>query len=225
MVRQFREVMQTNHNICKPYLHVVLGLPPQDRLTNSQWADVSIECSKALGFEQHQFVAILHRDTAQQHVHLLVNRIGFEGDVVKDRYLLPRISQFCRQTEIDYGLTRMPGPRRYQTEEQRKTPRQDERLHRLELAIGTALKTVCSISAFDEEMRKQGYTVYRNDHGVAFHEERMVIIRGSEAGYPWKRIQQEIAEREKLRQESERQELKQEEELRQTLRHGYRLHH
>jgi hypothetical protein len=217
--------MQTNHNICKPYLHVVLGLPPQDRLTNSQWADVSIECSKALGFEQHQFVAILHRDTAQQHVHLLVNRIGFEGDVVKDRYLLPRISQFCRQTEIDYGLTRMPGPRRYQTEEQRKTPRQDERLHRLELAIGTALKTVCSISAFDEEMRKQGYTVYRNDHGVAFHEERMVIIRGSEAGYPWKRIQQEIAEREKLRQESERQELKQEEELRQTLRHGYRLHH
>ena len=88
-----------------------------------------------------------------------------------------------------------------------------------------SLKTACSISAFDEDMRKQGYTVYRNERGVAFHERRMVIIRGSEAGYPWKKIHLEIAERERLRQESERQELKQEEVLLQTQRHGYRLHH
>lgn len=232
LVKQFREVIQMNHNIREPYLHVVLGLPPQDRLTNSQWADISVECSKALGFAQHQFVAIRHRDTAHQHVHLLVNRIGFEGDVVKDRFLLPRICQFCRQTEVNYGLTRLLGPRRYQTEEQRQTPRQDERLLRLQEAIGTSLKTACSISDFEEDMLRRGYTVYRNERGIAFHEERMVIHRGCETGYPWKKIAHILEENaaNELRQGQEQaqcqsQEIAQQESLAQelTLRQGYSL--
>lgn len=194
LVRQFREVTELNRNICDPYLNIVLGLPPQDRLTNSQWADISVECSKALGFEQHQYIAIRHGDTSHEHVHLLVNRIGFEGDVVKDRYLLPRISQFCRQTEVNYGLTQLLGPRRYLTEEQRQAPRQDERLLRLREAIALSLRTACTIPAFEEDMRAHGYKVYRNEQGIAFHEEKMVIHRGSTAGYPWKKIEHILGE-------------------------------
>src|SRR6185437_16620729 len=227
LVRQFREVMQLNRNVCEPYLHVGLGSPTQDRLKNSQWADIAMECSKALGFGQHQFIAIRHRDTSHEHVHLLANRIGFDGDVVQDHFMLPRISQFCRQTEIDYGLTPMAGPRRYQTEEQRQVPRQDQRLLRLHEAIDASLKSACTITAFEEDMCEHGYKVYRNERGIAFQEAGLLIHRGSEAGYPWKKIEHTLEENAALvlKQEQElqqRQESAEEEKL--VQRHGHRLH-
>lgn len=228
LVRQFREVTELNHNICEPYLHIVLSLPPQDHLSNSQWADVSVECSKALGFERNQYIAIRHRDRPHEHIHILANRINFQGDVVQDRYLLRKINNFCLQAEIDHGLTRTEGMRCFLPKELRDTPRYGERLHRLQETITTSLATASTISSFQEDMRAQGYKVYRNERGIAFHEEKGVIYRGYETGYPWKKIEHILGENAAL-ELKQKQELEQRrsqetaEEERQVQRHGHRL--
>ena len=232
LVEQFREVMQLNRNVCKPYLHVVLGIGPEDQLTKSQWADISDGCAKALHFEDHQYVAILHKDTNHEHMHMLVNRIGFEGEVVEDHFKLREISVYCRQTEKDYQLRELAGPRRYQTEAQRQEERTDQRVLTLKAAIGTALETACTYPDFEQVMQRQGYKLYRNERGIAF-QEKLITHPGSEAGYPWKKIESVLAENERQRLEQEQQqvqqqkqaqELRQEQEQQQELRQEQELH-
>jgi MobA/VirD2-like, nuclease domain len=201
LMQQFGEVMKLNQNVCEPYLHVVMGLPPRDRLTNSQWSEVAKGCAKALDFEDHQYVAIVHKDTSHQHMHLLVNRIGFEGEVVEDHYMLPRICAYCRRTEKEYELMQLKGPRRYQTEEQRREESQDQRVRHLKQSIEHALGKAYDYPAFQEEMAHQGYRIYRNEKGIAFYKEKLITHTGSEAGYPWKKIAQQLEENEQLRQE------------------------
>ncbi len=216
LVQQFREVVQLNQNVCEPYLNVTLGLPPQDRLSNSQWADVSAGCARALGFEDHQYLAILHKDTDHQHVHILANRIDFEGKINNDLYLFAEIHQFCRQTEWDYQLTQSLGPRCYQTQEQRQQERQDPRVIHLKQSIGGALETACSFPAFEEQMQQRGYKIYRNENGIAFYSEKLITLRGYEADYPWKKIESILEQNEILRLEQEQklaQELNQRQEL------------
>jgi hypothetical protein len=237
LAQQFAEVVKLNQNVCKPYLHIVLGLPPQDRLRNSQWSDVAKGCARAMDFEAHQYIAIVHRDTSHQHMHLLVNRIGFEGKVVKDRFLLPRISDYCRQTERKYELMRLPGPRRYQTQEQRQQESQDHRVQHLKRSIEHALRTACDYPDFHDRMEQQGYRIYRSDKGIAFYKEKLITHTGSEAGYPWKKIALRLEENELMRQaqvlkaaeeqQRQRQAPKQEQALEQKQvqrqHRGYRL--
>lgn len=218
LVRQFREVMNLNLNVCKPYLHVVLGLPPEDHLRKSQWADVSAECAKALDFDRRQYIAILHRDTSHQHVHLLVNRIGFEGGVVEDHFMLPRISKLCRRIEGEYQLTQIAGPRRYQTEEQRQVQRQDQRVLHLKQSIAGALETACNYPDFEERMLRQGYKIYQNERGIAFYREKLITHRGSEAGYSWKTIEGTLEQNERARLEREQKQVEEPRQLQQKQR-------
>jgi hypothetical protein len=215
LVQQFREVMEQNRNVLKPCLHVVLGISPEDQLTKSQWVDIADGYAKALGFSNHQYVAIMHHDTDHEHVHLLLNRIGFEGEVVRDRNFFSLSHQFCRSMEKEYHLKQLEGPRRYQTKEQRQEERKDERVVRLREDLSRTLKTACDYTEFEEGMKQEGYKVYKSDRGIAFYHD--IVLRGGDAGYPWKKIESVLGENKARRLEQVQEQVLRQAEL---LRHG-----
>src|SRR5688500_13917207 len=71
LVQQFNEVRQFNPKLSKPVLHITLSLTPGEMLSKDKLMQMSEDCAKELGFENNQFIAIVHGDTDHQHLHIV----------------------------------------------------------------------------------------------------------------------------------------------------------
>ena len=55
------------------------------------------DCATDLGFENNQYVAIHHKDTNLQHLHIVANRIGFDKRTVSDSDNFQKIAACYRK--------------------------------------------------------------------------------------------------------------------------------
>ncbi len=127
LIRQFTEVRLLNQKVSKPVLHITLSLSPGEQLSNNKLAELCEACAKEMGFQNNQYIAVAHRDTDHQHLHLVANRIGFDGKTVSDSNSYKKMAAFCRQMELKYGLKQVLSPRRYISKEEQQIPRLDQR--------------------------------------------------------------------------------------------------
>ena len=97
LIRQFNEVARLKPNMSKPVFHISLSLPPGERLKKGDLMNLAVDCARSLGFDRHQYLVILHKDTAQQHLHLVANRVGFDGRAISDSFSKGKIADYCRE--------------------------------------------------------------------------------------------------------------------------------
>jgi hypothetical protein len=187
LVRQFEEVRKQNYNIRKPVLHLFLSLPPGEKASKSLFVDLSRDAAKALDFERHQYVAILHKDTAHPHVHIVANRIGFDRHTMVNQYTIRRINQLCRDAERRYNLTQVLSVRWYRTPVERNIPSQHHRLIQLRERITQELKQCFTLDEFKSRLRLKGYQVYKTERGIAFKDADAVVMQGYKVDHPWKK--------------------------------------
>ncbi|HZE85839.1 MAG TPA: relaxase/mobilization nuclease domain-containing protein [Puia sp.] len=226
LVAQFDEVRRLNPNMSQPVMHIVLSLPRGENIPKGKLTEIASDCARAMDFDKHQFVTILHKDTTQQHVHLVANRVGTDNHTVSDSYSYGRLADFCRQAEKKHQLTPELSPRRYQSEEQLKIPRHGIRLDLLKKNIGEALTQSRSFADFEQHMRDKAYSIHKQQRGITFRDEKNVIFKGSEAGYSLKTIEANLAIKLELRQrqarENERLLQQREKERKQELKQEFR---
>jgi Ti-type conjugative transfer relaxase TraA len=91
----------------RPVYHFGLSLDPAEHLSPEQWDQAVDRVLQRLGLGRHQALVVAHRDTDQEHIHVVVNRVGDDG-----RAWLPRVDLFkardaIQSIEIEYGLTRV----------------------------------------------------------------------------------------------------------------------
>jgi hypothetical protein len=218
LVRQFKEVRKQNYNIRKPVLHLVLSLPPGEAVSKSLFVDLARDCARALDFERHQYVAILHKDREHPHVHIVANRIGFDRHTMVNQYTLRRMNQFCRESERRYHLTQVRSIRWYRTPDERNIASEHLRVVKLRETLDRELKQCCTLEELKTRLQVQGYRVYKTEQGIAFKDADQVVVRGYKVGHPWKEIDSVLTENERLRQA-----LVLRESQRQTMRRRQRL--
>lgn len=101
-----REAAATRPEIDRPVWHVSLRNPPSDRtLSDGEWAMAGQDFAQKMGFEDKPWVMVRH---GEDHVHLVVCRVGFDGRVWSrsdDRYKAQRA---CTAIEADLGLAVAP---------------------------------------------------------------------------------------------------------------------
>ncbi|MET8704327.1 relaxase/mobilization nuclease domain-containing protein [Kitasatospora sp. NPDC004723] len=79
-----------------------LSLPDEDGvLPDAQWAEIAKAFVTGMGFGNCDWVAVRH---GQDHVHLTVARIDWDGVLVSDRWDRPRARQVCDRIERAQGL-------------------------------------------------------------------------------------------------------------------------
>ena len=61
------------------------------------WKKLCANVRPVYSSRNNQFIAIMHNDTNHQHVHIVANRIGFDGKTVSDSNNYKRMADFCRQ--------------------------------------------------------------------------------------------------------------------------------
>jgi Relaxase/Mobilisation nuclease domain len=160
---------------------------------------VVYDLAQAMNFEQHQYLAVSHLDTAHQHVHLVVNRVGYDGKTLKDHHNYRRMAAACRKLEIKYGLRQVPSPKRFLPLGQRMLLRQDVRKETLRQHVEQALASTKTLEDFYAQMKACGYQVLRG-RGLSFLDDKGVKIKGSEVGYPLAKIEGVLGQKRELRQ-------------------------
>lgn len=188
LIKQFNEVRNLNPKLAKPVMHITLSLAPGEKLDSHKLSAIADDCAGEMGFHKNQYIAVLHNDTKHQHLHIVVNRVGFDGKTVTDSNNYQRIAGFCRKMEKKYSLQQVLSPKRYLPKELRHLHRSDSRKEKLKTDIRNTIKSSADYSQFEAAMKQLGYRVIKA-RGIAFIDPQKVRTKGSEVGYSLSKIE------------------------------------
>lgn len=109
--REMLAVADMNGRVKDPVYHAVISWQENERPTDQQAFEACREAMKAIGMESHQYVAAVHRDTDNHHVHLMVNRVNSETykAVYPDRDFY-KLDRTMRELELSQGWKHDNGP-------------------------------------------------------------------------------------------------------------------
>ena len=191
LIRQFNEVRWLNSKVSKPVMHISLSFSPEDKLKAGGLNEMIDACARQMGFEKNQFIAVMHKDTKHQHLHIVVNRIGFDGKTLSDSNNYLKISKYCREMEQQHLLKQVLSPKRFLSEKEQLLERNDQRKQILKEHIADSIKQSVSVLEFQRRMEKLGYEVIRG-RGIAFRDKQKVYAKGSELGFSLSVIEKKL---------------------------------
>jgi len=104
LAQEFGAIRKLRPNLNKAVLHVSLSAAIGEHLTEDQWREIGHKYLKGMDLDNNQFVMTRHTDTDHEHIHIIANRIQFNGDVTSDSNDYRRQEVIMREIERDYGL-------------------------------------------------------------------------------------------------------------------------
>jgi hypothetical protein len=188
LINQFQQVRRLNQKQSKPVLHASLSFAYSDKVSSSQKIEIAQKLALDLGFKDNQYLVIEHQDTLHPHIHIIANRIGFNGKTVSDSNNYQKISTFCRKIEREYNLTEVLSPKKFLSQAEKALPRKDNRKEALKEAIKDSISKSSGMTEFLEEMKAKGYAT-EVARGIAFIDDKLVRFKGSQVGYSLSDIQ------------------------------------
>lgn len=112
-VETMRRMSVDSDRPIKPVFHAMLSLRPGEHLNDEQWAQAVQTYMSDLGFdEDNKYVAVMHRDTDHEHVHIVANRIHLDEEfrLVSDSNERSTSMDSASDIEDMFGLSKAPRP-------------------------------------------------------------------------------------------------------------------
>jgi hypothetical protein len=104
IMREIALVKMLRPNLQKYFYHTSINFPPEEDLPDEKMKSIAKDYLSEIGFDQHQYAIFRHFDADHPHLHILVNRIGYDGSVITDSKDYQRSEKVLRQLEKEYGL-------------------------------------------------------------------------------------------------------------------------
>lgn len=148
LAKEFGEIRKLRPNLGKAVLHVSLSAAPGEHLTDTQWREIGQRYLRGMELDDNQYLITRHADTDHEHVHLLVNRIRFDGSVTSDSHDYRRHEVLMREIERDYELQAVTPS----VDAQRRAATKGEIEHGLRTGVGSTrqrLQQLCDAASQD----------------------------------------------------------------------------
>lgn len=107
IMKEIEMVKVLRPNLQKYFYHTSINFPPSEELSNDMMKQIGLDYLEANGFTMHQFIMFRHYDADHPHLHILVNRIGYDGSLVSDSNDFSRSEKVLRELEKKYNLTQV----------------------------------------------------------------------------------------------------------------------
>ena len=155
------KVVSDYNTRCKnKFLRIEIGIAPQDerKLPVSELMRIPHLFAKQMGLDNHQWVAVTHKDTDNRHIHIIANRISLYGEVYDTTFVSNRSARVAEE------ISREKNERKYQkvkanpTREQTKTEVQQICYALLGKYKGSGIS---GYSMFLYDLSKSGVTIDR----------------------------------------------------------------
>ena len=179
---EMKVVSDYNSRCRNKFLRIEIGIAPQDerKLPVSELMRIAHLFAKRIGLDNHQWVAVTHKDTDNTHIHIIANRISLYGEVYDTTFVSNRAARVAEEISREKGLTiakEVKAERKHQkekaspTREQTKKEMQQICYAQLDKYKGTG---VTGHSMFLYELNKNGIIIERmknkqgNVYGLKF---------------------------------------------------------
>lgn len=123
IIKQEVELMKSlKPNLSRYVYHTSINFGKEDKdcLDNDKLLAIANDYLKESGFTNNQYMVFRHHDADHPHIHLLANRISFDGTVVSDSNNFKKSEAILRSLETKYGLTQVPGSQKAETKAVKK---------------------------------------------------------------------------------------------------------
>lgn len=107
ITEEFKLIQEQNTRCQKNTLSFILSPTQEDgkNLSKEQLGELTRKFIKEMQLKERQAIAFVHRDKAHTHVHLYVNRIGFDGRAYNDSFIGKRSQLAAENVAKEMGLT------------------------------------------------------------------------------------------------------------------------
>ena len=130
---EMKVVSDYNSRCRNKFLRIEIGIAPQDekRLPVSELMGITHLFAKRMGLDNHQWVAVTHKDTDNRHIHIIANRINLYGEVYDTTFVSNRAARVAEEISREKGLTiakEVKAERKHQKEKASPTREQTKKV-------------------------------------------------------------------------------------------------
>ena len=166
---EMKLVSDYNTRCRNKFLRIEIGIAPQDekKLSVSELAQIAHLFAKKMGLDNHQWVAVTHKDTDNRHIHIIANRISLYGEVYDTTFVSNKAARITEEISREKGLTiakEVKIKRKHQKAKANLTREETKReLQRICYDLLEKYKStgVTGHSMFLYELNRQGVTIER----------------------------------------------------------------
>ena len=166
---EMKVVSDYNSRCRNKFLRIEIGIAPQDerKLPVSELMRIAHLFAKRIGLDNHQWVAVTHKDTDNRHIHIIANRISLYGEVYDTTFVSNKAARVAEEISREKNLTiakEVKAERKHQKEKSNPTREQTKKevqqicYAQLDKYKGTG---VTGHSMFLYELNKNGITIER----------------------------------------------------------------
>ena len=104
---EMKMVSDYNKRCRNKFLRIEIGIAPKDekRLPVSELMGIAHLFAKRMGLNNHQWVAVTHKDTDNRHIHIIANRISLYGEVYDTTFVSNRAAKVAEEISREKNLT------------------------------------------------------------------------------------------------------------------------
>ena len=166
---EMKVVSDYNSRCRNKFLRIEIGIAPQDekKLPVSEYMWIAHLFAKRMGLDNHQWVAVTHKDTDNRHIHIIVNRINLYGEVYDTTFVSNRAARVAEEISREKGLTiakKVKAERKYQ--KTKASPARDQTKQQVQNICYALLEKykgtgITGHSMFLYDLSKSGITIER----------------------------------------------------------------
>ena len=164
------KVVSDHNSRCRnKFLRIEIGIAPQDekKLPVSELMWIAHLFAKRMGLDNHQWVAVTHKDTDNRHIHIIANRISLYGEVYDTTFVSNRAARVAEEISREKNLTiakEVKTERKHQKE--KSNPTREQTKKEVQQICYTLLgkykgSGITRHSMFLYELNKNGITIER----------------------------------------------------------------
>ncbi|MBF2067232.1 MAG: relaxase/mobilization nuclease domain-containing protein [Calothrix sp. C42_A2020_038] len=167
LASEFEYFVKKNNYVQVPVFHASINFHPSDRkLTEEEYIDIASDLRKELAFDDnnHQYLLALHTDAKllntdeiRPHLHLIVNRVDFQGKCKNDYLDYINIQKALRKIEQKYEL--IPQQSSWEVEAKKGNPSREEETKFIQDAIKQAANDKPEMPTFISRLLEQNIDV------------------------------------------------------------------
>ena len=130
---EMKVVSDYNSRCRNKFLRIEIGIAPQDerKLPVSELMRIAHLFAKRMGLDNHQWVAVTHKDTDNRHIHIIANRISLYGEVYDTTFVSNKAAKVAEEISREKGLTiakEVKAERKHQKEKSNPTREQTKKV-------------------------------------------------------------------------------------------------
>ncbi len=166
---EMKVVSDYNSRCRNKFLRIEIGIAPQDekKLPVSELMRIAHLFAKQMGLDNHQWVAVTHKDTDNRHIHIIANRISLYGEVYDTTFVSNRAARVAEEISREKGLTiakEVKAERKHQ--KTKANPTREQTKQQVQNICYTLLEKyketgITGHSMFLYELNKNGITIER----------------------------------------------------------------